>query len=175
MTDNVDAICIFDPKSSYNPTHISGSIHFHQCPEHRQCLVTFELKGFKPFAQHAIHIHENGITKLEGACESTCSHYNPTRKLHGSIRLYGNDRHAGDLINNLIADKEGEFNFQYEDDMINVDDIFGRTVVIHSGVDDLGRYRNVDMGSERQKGSATTGNAGGRIACSVIGRGKPCA
>lgn len=58
----------------------------------------------------------------------------------------------------------GNFKFVYQDDLIVVDDILGRSVVIHSGIDDLGLNRNSD------EGSATTGNAGGRIACAVIGR-----
>jgi Cu-Zn family superoxide dismutase len=45
--------------------------------------------------------------------------------------------------------------------------VIGRTVVIHSGIDDLGIHR--DEKSDRGKLSSITGNAGERIACSVIG------
>jgi Cu/Zn superoxide dismutase len=85
------------------------------------------------------------------------------------MELYGNSRHAGDLINNLVTNSLGEFTYTYEDPMINVHDIIGRSIVIHSGVDDMGRWRNDYSNPERQKGSSTTGNSGSRIACSVIG------
>lgn len=166
----MNGICIFDPKSSFNAIKISGSISFHQCSEHHITIVTFALKGFKPLAKHGVHIHNLGITKMEGACDSTCQHYNPYNRQHGSIELFGSDRHAGDLINNISADENGEFNFKYEDTLIHVDDIYGRSIVIHSEVDDLGRYRGDPSNKTRQKGSATTGNAGSRVACSVIGR-----
>jgi Cu-Zn family superoxide dismutase len=39
--------------------------------------------------------------------------------------------------------------------------VFGRSFVVHAGVDDLGKG-----GHEL---SSTTGNAGGRLACGVIG------
>lgn len=39
--------------------------------------------------------------------------------------------------------------------------ILGRAVVVHEGEDDLGRGGHKD--------SKTTGNAGGRVACGIIG------
>ena len=42
--------------------------------------------------------------------------------------------------------------------------VFGRTLVIHDGIDDLGLGGN--------KESLITGNAGGRLACAVIGRAR---
>jgi Cu-Zn family superoxide dismutase len=162
----MNAVCIFDPNSSCNLFKISGSISFHSCSEHKNTIITFNLSGFKPFAKHAIHIHKNGITSLEKACDSTCDHYNPHGNLHGSTLLYGTDRHVGDLINNLVADENGNFIYQYEDDLVKLSppySVIGRSIVIHGGIDDLGKFRQVD------KGSATTGNAGSRIACAVIG------
>ena len=43
-------------------------------------------------------------------------------------------------------------------------DIIGRSVVIHDGVDDLGLGGNPE--------SLKTGNAGGRLACALIGHSK---
>lgn len=159
---SVNAIAVFN-------TTIRGTVSFHQCPKHQNAVVSFNLSGFEPNAQHGVHIHRYGILNLEKACDSTCDHYNPTGEMHGSIKLYGSSRHAGDLINNLKANSKGVFVYTYEDDKIYVQDIIGRSVVIHSGVDDLGRWRDDYSDPERQKGSSTTGNAGSRIACSVIG------
>jgi hypothetical protein len=57
----------------------------------------------------------------------------------------------------------------FVDDLIDVSDIIGRSVVIHGGVDDLGRWRSDYSDPKKQKASSTTGDAGSRIACSVIG------
>jgi Cu-Zn family superoxide dismutase len=161
----MNAVAIFNDK-------IKGSVKFHQCKTHPKTIVEFNLSGFKPNKTHGIHIHRYGILSVENACESTCEHYNPQNKLHGSDELFGDDRHAGDLINNLSSDKNGNFEYTYEDNLIDVSDIFGRTIVIHGGIDDLGRYRDDKSDFRLQKLSSTTGNAGSRIACSVIGRGK---
>jgi len=160
----MDAIAIFNPIIS---SGISGYVKFHQCDNHIETQVEFNLSGFIPRRTHAIHIHAFGISSIENACDSTCSHYNPHNKLHGSNVLHGCDRHTGDLINNLVSDKNGNFIYKYTDRLIDVKDILGRSIVIHSGIDDLGEYRSEK--TSRGNGSATTGNAGGRIACSNIG------
>jgi copper chaperone for superoxide dismutase len=157
----MDAIAVFNPKVCSN---ISGFVKFHTCKLHRKTIVEFNLQNLPKNSINAVHIHKKGITSLSDPCGSTCEHYNPNNTLHGSQKIHGLNRHAGDLINNMYSDKNGNFNFVYEDELINVRDILGRSVVIHSGIDDLGVNRDSD------KGSATTGNAGGRIACTVIGR-----
>lgn len=155
----MDAIALFNPKLS----SIHGVVKFHQCSVHEKTIVTFSLKGFPKNSTHACHIHKYGITSFTDPCGSTCEHYNPNGTLHGSRNIHGDDRHVGDLTNNLKSDNEGTVKFSYTDNLIQVPDILGRSVVVHSGVDDLGLFRDYD------KGSATTGNAGGRIACAVIG------
>ena len=140
-----------------------------KCKKHTKTLVEFNLSGFLPNKTHGIHIHRYGILSVENACDSTCEHYNPHNTMHGSQELYGNNRHVGDLINNLNSDITGNFQYSYIDELIDVRDIIGRSVVIHSGVDDLGLWRSNYSDLKRQKGSSTTGNSGSRIACSVIG------
>jgi len=161
----MNAIAIF------NTNQIKGSVKFHQCDTHKMCFVTFDLKGFKPFKTHGIHIHRYGILSVENACDSTCEHYNPYNSYHGNIHKNGNDRHAGDLINNLNTNASGDFSYSYTDPLINVKDILGRSIVIHEGIDDLGIHRTDFSNPTLQKLSATTGNSGKRIACSVIGLG----
>lgn len=122
--------------------------------------VEFHLSGFVPGETKAIHIHEFGDERK--GCESLGGHWNSHNKNHGSILYDCCNRHDGDLINNLQADSKGKFIFQYFDPLIQVPESYGRSVVIHHGVDDLGRGIN--------KESLVTGNAGKRFACAIIGR-----
>ena len=162
----MNAIAVFNPRLS----PISGFVKFHQCPVHKTSVISFSLQGLPKNSVHGVHIHKYGITSLSDPCGSTCDHYNPHNKLHGSMLLYGNDRHAGDLCNNVKSDDQGNVEYVYEDPLVKVKDILGRSVVLHMDKDDLGAFRDVN------EGSATTGNAGARIACAVIGiDGKSCA
>jgi hypothetical protein len=82
-----------------------------------------------------------------------CTHGGPTDAV----------RHVGDL-GNVIAGADGVAKVNLTDNMISlqgVTNIVGRTIVIHADEDDLGKG-----GHEL---SVTTGNAGGRVACGVIG------
>lgn len=167
---SLNAIAIFDPNSSFNKNKIKGYVQFHQCCEEKKTVIKVNLSGFNPNSKHAIHIHEKGITSLENACDSTCKHYNPYNKKHGNYAIHGKDRHVGDLINNIQSDKDGNVYITFIDDLVDLFQpysVIGRSVVIHAGIDDLGLYR--DEISEKGKLSSTTGDAGSRIACSVIG------
>ncbi|CAG2184240.1 unnamed protein product, partial [Oppiella nova] len=73
------------------------------------------------------------------------------------------NRHVGDL-GNVTADANGVANVNIEDKQLALtgnQSIIGRSLVVHADVDDLGKG-----GHELSK---TTGNAGGRLACGVIG------
>lgn len=72
-------------------------------------------------------------------------------------------RHAGDL-GNIQADNTGVAQFSYSDSLISLvgaHNILGRAVVVHADTDDMGRGGFTD--------SLTTGHAGSRVACGVIG------
>ncbi|KAH7437642.1 hypothetical protein KP509_05G082500 [Ceratopteris richardii] len=72
-------------------------------------------------------------------------------------------RHAGDL-GNLVVGEDGSVDISITDSQIPLtgeDSIIGRAVVVHADEDDLGKG-----GHELSK---STGNAGGRLACGVIG------
>lgn len=88
-------------------------------------------------------------------------HFNPHAKEHGGPTH--EVRHAGDL-GNVVADDSGVAKIDISDKQISLSgslSILGRTVVVHADQDDLG-----DGGHELSK---TTGNAGARLACGVIG------
>lgn len=72
-------------------------------------------------------------------------------------------RHAGDL-GNIHADNTGVAQFTNVDSFISLvgaHNILGRAVVVHADTDDLGRGGFTD--------SLSTGHAGSRLACGVIG------
>jgi Cu-Zn family superoxide dismutase len=143
---------------------VNGYVFFHQCNPANPVSVVFRLSGPKN-ETHAIHIHEYG--DLRKGCDSLGPHFNPTNTTHGTI-MFNMQRHAGDLINNLKFDKNGNFEYNYQDNMISLYNyskcILGRSIVIHEGVDDLG----LGEGKYKEE-SLKTGNAGKRIACAVIG------
>ena len=94
----------------------------------------------------------------------TKGHFNPFSKTHGSPTAA--ERHVGDL-GNVVADDTGSVNATLSDSQISLFgplSVVGRSVVVHEGIDDLG------LGGHEQ--SKTTGNAGGRLACGVIGLAK---
>jgi Cu-Zn family superoxide dismutase len=152
------AICII-------PSH--GRVSFSQCcKKHKRVKVSFDLSNFCPFATHAIHIHEFG--DLSDGCKSLGPHYNPTNEDHGSMYFPEAPRHAGDLINNFTTNKNGDYRYSYIDhklSKVDFNDIYGRSIVIHDGVDDLG----LGLGDKKTE-SLKTGNAGTRLACGIIGR-----
>ncbi len=141
-----------------------GLVHFRQPPGARWTQVEIRLRGLKPNAVHAIHVHEFG--DLSKGCKTLGAHWNPDRTTHGSFLVPERPRHRGDLINNVKANKNGTVSLTYTDHSLRVRgplSILGRSVIVHRGVDDLG------LGKPRAE-SLKTGNAGGRIACAVIGR-----
>ncbi|AQL06659.1 superoxide dismutase [Cu-Zn] 4A isoform X2 [Zea mays] len=88
-------------------------------------------------------------------------HYNPASKEHGAPE--DENRHAGDL-GNVTAGADGVANINVTDSQIPLtgpNSIIGRAVVVHADPDDLGKG-----GHELSK---STGNAGGRVACGIIG------
>ena len=64
----------------------------------------------------------------------------------------------------MIAGEDGVADYEIEDELVTLfgeNSVFGRSFVVHADPDDLG-----EGGVELSK---TTGNAGGRLACGVIG------
>jgi Cu-Zn family superoxide dismutase len=140
---------------------VSGNIVFNQEKEGSPVSIHVSLSGLKP-GSHGFHIHEFGDNT--GGCASTGGHFNPHSKTHGAPNAQ--TRHVGDL-GNVVADASGSVSVVLKDDQVSMFgplSVIGRSVVVHEGVDDLG------LGGHEQ--SLTTGNAGGRLACGVIGISK---
>jgi superoxide dismutase, Cu-Zn family len=137
---------------------VSGVVHFSQETEDGPTLIEAEVKGLTP-GLHGFHIHEYGDTT--NGCVSAGAHYNPHGKTHGGPNE--ETRHVGDL-GNIEANADGVGTIKIEDSLIKVIgqySIIGRAMVVHEKVDDLGKGGNEE--------SLKTGNAGGRIACGIIG------
>lgn len=124
--------------------------------------IDVSVSGLKPNHLHGFHVHETG--DMSDKCKSMCAHFNPYGKSHGGPN--SRERHVGDL-GNLATNSRGESNITFYDHMIKLRgtkcNIIGRGLIIHADPDDLGEGGQSD--------SLTTGHAGARIACAVIGRG----
>jgi len=137
---------------------ISGVIYLTQ---YNDDFTTIEgtIDGLNPLQEHAIHVHECG--DLTKGCDSCCAHYNPYKMNHGAP--HSADRHVGDL-GNIKADNNGQAKFKFVDNSVKLSglhNVIGRSIVIHEDPDDFGLGNHSD--------SLTTGHAGKRIGCGVIG------
>ena len=102
---------------------------------------------------------------LSQGCVTAGPHWNPDACTHGGPGRAV--RHHGDL-GNIEAGENNIGTISTSDERIMLygpNSIIGRSMVCHSGIDDLG-----DGGNEE---SLKTGNAGGRVACGVIGLSGP--
>ena len=151
---NISAIVCFNEKK------IQGTIEFYENVKDNTVTIKINLTGFKKNSTHAMHVHEKG--NLSNNCMGACGHFNPYNKNHGNIN--SKERHVGDL-GNIKSDEHGNVVMILTDKLIKLRgtkcNIIGRSVVIHENEDDLGLGGHDD--------SLTTGHAGGRIACAVIG------
>ena len=137
---------------------VKGVVHFEQPNPQGPTKICGELTGLTP-GKHGFHVHEWGDNTK--GCDSAGSHFNPHKKTHGGPA--DENRHVGDL-GNVVADQSGVAKFELSDSMISLNgalSVIGRTMVVHEKEDDLGK-----KGDEE---SLKTGNAGGRVACGVIG------
>ena len=117
----------------FNNVNVKGEIKFHQCSKKYGCDVYINLYGLKPNTKKAIHIHEYG--DLRDGCKSLGAHLNLKNKNHGNLGDIKNS-HTGDLINNIHADKNGNFKYSYIDPRIKISgninkSIIGCSIVIH--------------------------------------------
>lgn len=150
---SVKGVCVLsggDVKGTLTFTQTDGSV-----------TVSGDISGLAA-GKHGFHVHEFG--DYSDGCTSAGGHFNPHKKTHGAP--VDEIRHVGDL-GNVEADAGGVAKVNITDTQIQITgthSIIGRSLVVHANVDDLGKGGH-DL-------SLTTGNAGGRLACGVIGIAK---
>jgi Cu-Zn family superoxide dismutase len=146
------AIAVLHPTAGNN---VTGLVTFTKSGY--EVKVVADVTGLTP-GKHGFHIHEFGDCSSSDG-NSAGGHFNPTHKQHGAPDA--SDRHAGDL-GNIEADASGKAHLEWSDTVMKLsgaDSIVGHAVIVHEKVDDLK--------------TQPTGNAGGRLACGVIGVAKP--
>nr|CAI5844069.1 unnamed protein product [Callosobruchus analis] len=140
---------------------VKGTVFFCQENPKAPVKITGEITGLGQ-GLHGFHVHEFGDNT--NGCISAGAHFNPHGKDHAGPK--DADRHVGDL-GNVEAGSNGVAKINIEDCVISLEgehNVIGRTIVVHADPDDLGKG-----GHELSK---TTGNAGARVACGVIGVAK---
>lgn len=138
---------------------VTGVITFEQQSTGGPTKITGVIKNL-PKGKHGFHVHQFG--DLSKGCETAGAHFNPTGKTHGGPE--DTERHVGDLGNVTASQDGGDTQVNITDNQISLvgqHSVIGRSLIVHEKEDDLGKG-----GHELSK---TTGNAGGRIACGVIG------
>jgi superoxide dismutase, Cu-Zn family len=135
---------------------VSGTVTFSR--EGSRVRVDVDVQGLPPNSTHGFHIHEFGDCSTPDFA-SAGGHFNPEGHMHAGPETPM--RHAGDL-GNIKADAQGNAKEQLTVGNITLgsgmNNILGRSVIVHANADDLK--------------TQPSGNAGGRIACGVIGVAK---
>ncbi|HEY2615313.1 MAG TPA: superoxide dismutase family protein [Chthoniobacterales bacterium] len=140
---------------SASGSQVTGTITFTKSGDTVQ--VVADVAGLTP-GKHGFHIHEFGDCSAADA-SSAGGHFNPTHKQHGAPDAP--EHHVGDL-GNVEADSGGKAHLELKDNSLQLtgeNSIVGHAVILHTKDDDLK--------------SQPVGNAGGRVACGVIGVAKP--
>lgn len=145
------AVAVLSPTAN---SKVMGTVTFTKVGD--EVKVVADITGLTP-GKHGFHIHEFGdCTSPDGT--SAGGHFNPAKHQHGAPDA--SDRHAGDL-GNIEADASGKAHLELSDKTIRLsgaESIIGHAVIVHEKVDDLK--------------TQPTGDAGGRLACGVIGVAK---
>ncbi len=146
------AVAVVNPLGS---SGVSGTVTFTRAAD--GVRVQGKLSGLKEGA-HGFHVHEFGdCSAADGS--SAGGHFNPTGESHASPQEA--HRHTGDM-GNVTAGADGTASLDYVDTRISFEgpnSVLGRGVIVHANPDDFK--------------TQPTGNAGGRVACGVIGAAKP--
>lgn len=132
-------------------SNISGTVSFYEIKG--GVLVKADLSGLpksvSPCEDKVLgfHVHSGGSCTGNSTdpFANAGSHYNPDNCMHPS--------HAGDMPP-LFVDRDGRAFLVFFTDRYKIQDIIGRTVIIHSNADDFH--------------TQPSGDSGNKIACGVI-------
>lgn len=142
------AVAVLGPLGS---SGVSGTVTFTKVEG--GVRVSARISGLKEGA-HGFHVHEFGdCSAADGT--SAGGHFNPGASPHAGP--HDAQRHTGDM-GNVTAGADGVATLDYVDPRAafeGPDSILGRGVIVHANADDLK--------------TQPTGNAGGRLACGVVG------
>lgn len=143
--NNPDAVAWVTGGNAY--PQLSGLVKFYGTP-YGGVLAEAELFGLPNADEpgsveyYAMHIHQSG--DCSGSFENTGGHYNPAGQPH--------PYHAGDLM--PLLGNQGYAWEVFYDKRISIDDIIGKSVIVHSGKDDFT--------------TQPSGNPGAKIGCGKI-------
>lgn len=133
---------------------VEGTVWFE--PAGNGVRVKARVTGLTP-GMHGFHVHEFGDCSAADFT-SAGGHFNPMFQPHGAPQAAA--RHVGDL-GNVEAGADGVATLDWTDSQLAFHGhhgVVGRAVVLHAKADDLK--------------TQPTGDAGGRLACGVIGIAK---
>lgn len=119
--------------------HIQGVIRLVQINS-ELCVIDGTVDGLKP-GQHGLFIHESG--DLSNGCNSVGECYIPNNYRHEPNRVYGD-------LGTITADDHGRATFRFEDKVIDLSNIIGRSLVITEYPNNV--------------------NSGKRLTCGIIAR-----
>jgi Cu-Zn family superoxide dismutase len=142
------AVAVLSPLGS---SGVSGSVTFSKVAD--GVRVTARITGLKE-GVHGFHVHEFGDCSAPDGT-SAGGHFNPSGSPHAGP--HDAVRHTGDM-GNVTVGADGVATLDYVDPRVafsGPDSILGRGVIVHAAADDLK--------------TQPTGNAGGRVACGVVG------
>lgn len=147
--------------------HIHGVVKFKEL-SNKKVEVDIYVENI-PKGKHGIHIHRLG--NEINSPHSLCDHFNPENYPHGDVNELIS--HVGDLGNIIVQYIPSSQKYIGRKILISnkiklrgENSVYGRSVIVHSNEDDLGR------GDHPQ--SKTTGNSGSRILYGIIGVDDDC-
>ena len=137
-------------------------------------------KSVKAGSFHGIHVHANGDPANGEGCKADAAAAASTwfTAVDGHLNEGGatHTDHKGDLPSVLVR-KDGTASLRFTTDRFTPAEVMGKAVILHASADNFGNIPTGDLPDQYKANAeaataktATTGNAGDRMACGVIAR-----